>query len=1399
MASLLRSGSVSSIFSGLKRVLTTRGPRYDSLTLHSGQGQPLCPTLARLLSAQRPVENVSTTSQASQGIDRALYRIDTDIRRTGRIYLRDVEDIFSEIKTLKHASSTQSLLLLRCCGSLVPEEHPEVRNKLVQDIWNTLQELGVPLDISHYNTLLRVYLENSHKFSPTEFLAQLEKNGVEPNRVTYQRLISRYCQEGDIEGATKILEFMKEKQLPVGENIFNALITGHARANDLESAWAVLDVMHSSGLEPTTDSYAALLIAHAEAGDAEGLSRTLRECEAAELTMHDHDLLEAVYSLATHGHHVLVAQVMDKLHRQPGYAQDAMNVIYRLVNAGCHETAHQIFSTMRVPYAGEGQPQAPTAGAFFIKHLVKSGTTPMIKVVEYCQDLKEKGLNPLALEQALNSALTNGRPEEALFLMRVMKEEGCSLRPHYFWPIFLHHGKSGDAQKLYDTAKHMLSFGIPVTIETLRHYILPALAAQGLLDTNGTIGGLKEAGVPVPFTVSGIVAFLLDTQEPVEAATLLSRYRVRVRSVLRRDLADSYMKSGQTAAIVTILGQMLNHSQDSANADRDDREAQKVTDEDGENIPREEGQQDIAALFLLDVAIQCQRNKRSEKLLALLQEMEQRGIGISMEGGDAVRKRLDPSVDAAILEALDKVCSGNLTFQPLPREPQEPYSQRSARELEQRLQELQNKNLPTHVVQTALLVAYIRGKEVENAETLRKKMEAENIPLGTGVYVLLVDMYVGAGELEKALTNLEELMAREPDVKLNHYKYLRLALLMAQQGRAQDVVKLVQHHVEQESSSGEDDTVLANQARRLLEYMTEHSALQSARQVLDLLLAHKVVTPSTLLFNPFVKAHLTNDDLESALGEFESICQTHRLTPLKQELTTRCINLEDGERLQKIMDLSIQVHGELNSLYDMVFAFVECGKVHQARKLVETPGLRAFNGKLDQKCKWLRDMGKIEELANLVSVTKDIFDIDRDMMYSNLLKAYMKKNDPDKALGVWTNMQEDNYQPSDNFLIELGQFLQASGRKVPFAIPQQEAAPKSEATPKSEAIPQKEATPQPAISVSESTPLEQFRQALKKNDWTAALDLKKQVEESGGHLTITACSDLVEGLIKAGKLNEATNTVLAMVSADTHPNPRVFKFLLLTLAGTGQVEPIQALERYITDHSLKRRLNYDNLLCTAYITAGRSEEVLDDLLKTVKDVPDTKLEELAQNFPRGGILGILEKHPNHLTQVLEIAELYAARGITSPANCVWMHLFSTGQHDQANEIYQKHLKTSTSLFMFRNIMNHAEKAGDAGLLASLMKVLENHPGLSNQAKGLVYNSWIGILCNRSQFEEGQQVLDSALQTLHLSDLSTRVLTRLKEGIEEAGKKFPYTISIKESGPLRQAAASSSSSSSSDSD
>lgn len=167
---------------------------------------------------------------SDQSLENSLRRIDQDVRRSGRISRRDVEELIEEIQSSKYATSSQSLLVIRCCGNLVPDELPETRTKIVQEMWNTLHKLKIPMDISHYNALLRVYLENEHLFSPVDFLTELESKGIEPNRVTYQRLIARYCQEGDIDGATKILQYMREKQMSVNENVFNTLIMGHSKA-----------------------------------------------------------------------------------------------------------------------------------------------------------------------------------------------------------------------------------------------------------------------------------------------------------------------------------------------------------------------------------------------------------------------------------------------------------------------------------------------------------------------------------------------------------------------------------------------------------------------------------------------------------------------------------------------------------------------------------------------------------------------------------------------------------------------------------------------------------------------------------------------------------------------------------------------------------------------------------------------------------------------------------------------------------------------------------------------------------------------------------------------------------------------------------------------------------------
>ena len=83
------------------------------------------------------IENLGT------GLEASLRRIDQDVQRVGRVSRRDVEDLLDELRHSTSTTSSQSLLMIRCCGGLVLDEHPEVKTKLVQEIWNTLQCLQV--------------------------------------------------------------------------------------------------------------------------------------------------------------------------------------------------------------------------------------------------------------------------------------------------------------------------------------------------------------------------------------------------------------------------------------------------------------------------------------------------------------------------------------------------------------------------------------------------------------------------------------------------------------------------------------------------------------------------------------------------------------------------------------------------------------------------------------------------------------------------------------------------------------------------------------------------------------------------------------------------------------------------------------------------------------------------------------------------------------------------------------------------------------------------------------------------------------------------------------------------------------------------------------------------------
>jgi hypothetical protein len=87
------------------------------------------------------------------------------------------------------------------------------------------------------------------------------------------------------------------------------------------------------------------------------------------------------------------------------------------------------------------------------------------------------------------------------------------------------------------------------------------------------------------------------------------------------------------------------------------------------------------------------------------------------------------------------------------------------------------------------------------------------------------------------------------------------------------------------------------------------------------------------------------------LEKFKWCCEQHHCTPWKNEITRRLIESKDAAGLQRLTDLSTQVHGEVNSLYDLVFAFVECGRIKQARKILEVYRIKNHLGDItNNKC-----------------------------------------------------------------------------------------------------------------------------------------------------------------------------------------------------------------------------------------------------------------------------------------------------------------------------------------------------------------------------------------------------------------------------------------------------------------
>uniref|UniRef100_A0A8C2L9N8 Leucine rich pentatricopeptide repeat containing n=1 Tax=Cyprinus carpio TaxID=7962 RepID=A0A8C2L9N8_CYPCA len=1069
-AGRLYSGAVGTTRAGLC-VQTVPG-RLDVNSLSSYRSTLPCVSCRQycVVPEQRGLvkdeSSVAVRSKQAQQFDWALAKLDSSVRRTGRVTKTLLLRIFHDICRTGYPSGNQALLLLRSCGSLLPEVPLAERVELSQRIWDKLQELGATYDVSHYNALLKTYLQNEFRFSPTDFLAKMESANVQPNRVTYQRLIAAYCEVGDIEGASTILGFMKSKDLPITEAVFNSLVTGHARAGDMDSAEGILSVMKGAGIEPGPDTYLSLLNVYAEKGDIAKIKQTLETVENADILLMDRDLMQVVFSLTKASHQQYVPEIVERMRHERGYVPDAMNLCLSLITHGHEETAFSVLKSFTGLLVESQTTDSPDLGNFFLRHCVNMDK-PVENIVGFCKDLKDSGLHSSPLQFTLQCALEAKKTSIAVELMRSMKEEGLPLRPHYFWPLFTHYQKDKNIPGTLQALRAMQELGVASDVDTFSIYILPSFPSVDSARTS-----LKEAGIDVDGNI--LIAAELRTE----------------------------------ASRGNLITELLYKDPRFNSADP----------ETSENV----------AYFLynlIDSMNETEVHAKEEQLREYFGLLKNMNISISLNIFRGIRNILESYQVPELVKWLMK----SRTFTENSLVPLKIWW-----------------TLVCHKSPFKTFRQYLCIHKLERALELKTQYETDMTP---AAYAMLINLCCRHDNAEEALKLKIELARKDSEAALDAQKYVALVRVLSKHGKLEEAIDMLKEMKEK-------DVQLRDSTISLLTLTMNTAAMKgdanTIRRLQETIFTLGLAKPSSNLCSPLISCYLESGNYAGAFDATVEVHKQYNQLPKIHDLICGLVEKGDAELLQKVMEFLSQERGEMMMLYDLYFAFLQTGRYKEARKIIETPGLRARPTRLQwfaEKCIAAQQM---ESLENMVDMTVKLFECDRDDMYHYLLRLCSKShtNDWQKAEATWMKMQEENLAPRERTLRLLADILKNNDKEVPFEVPEVKEPIQSDSM---------------GMVLSPAPYDTLIKALLATGNIEDAMAVKNIATDHipGFSLSDNANNLLIISQMKRGQMKDAMGTLKGMLQADQVPTQLAITRLVQGLASQGNTQDIQEVEALV--------------------------------------------------------------------------------------------------------------------------------------------------------------------------------------------------------------------------------------------
>uniref|UniRef100_A0A8C8Z4I3 Leucine-rich PPR motif-containing protein, mitochondrial n=1 Tax=Prolemur simus TaxID=1328070 RepID=A0A8C8Z4I3_PROSS len=1279
-------------------------------------------------------EPTSSLRRTANQFDWALMRLDNSVRRTGRIPKTLLQKVFDNTCHSGIPGGNQALLLLRSCGSLLPELKLTERTEFAHRIWDKLQELGTVYDVSHYNALLKVYLQNEYKFSPTDFLAKMEEANIQPNRVTYQRLIAAYCNVGDIEGASKILGFMKTKDLPVTETVFSALITGHARAGDMENAENILTVMKEAGIEPGPDTYLALLNAYAEKGDIDHVKQTLEKVEKSELYLMDRDLLQLIFSFSKAGYPQYASEILEKITYERRYIPDAMNLILLLVTEKLEDTALQIL--LACPVSKEDG--LSDFGSFFLQHCVTMNT-PAEKLLDYCRKLKETQMHSSPLQFTLQCALLQNKADLAKALMKAMKEEGFPVRTHYFWPLLVEHQKKKNVQGIIDVLKGMQELGVDPDQETYVNYVFPSFesvkSVHTVLQENGCLpksNTFSQAEFRSE-AVNGNLDYILSFCKYNSISDCICSFSVI--------LVECFLLFFSTEAVGYFLYNLIDSMSDS----------------------------EVQA--------------KEERLRQYFHQLKEMNVKIPENIYRGIRNLLDsyhvPELikDVYVLVDKEKIDSRKTV-------------QFASSDLESTLERLKAENQPIGDILKQLILALCSEENMQKALEVKAKYESDMV---VGGYAALINLCCRHDNAEEALNLKQEFDRLYSSAVLDTGKYVGLVKVLGKHGKLQDAINILKEMKEKDVLI-KDATVLS--FFHILNGAALRGEIETVKQLYEAIVTLGLTKPSTNLSSPLVTVYLEKDDLPAALEAAIDCYEKYKILPRIHDVLCKLVEKGETDLIQKAMDFVSHKQGEMMMLYDLFFAFLQTGNYKEAKKIIETPGIRARPARLKWFCDRCITNNQVETLEKLVELTQKLFECDRDEMYYNLLKLYKINGDWQRADAVWNKMQEENVIPREKTLRLLAEILRNSNQEVPFDVPElwyedeKDSQNSSSSTSPVESDLQKDVL-KACRGKSNTDAYNIFLKAQEQNivfnsktyDLLIKLLLSKESLAQAIHV-----KDFAETHIKGFTLNDAANSLLiitqvrrdylkdALTTLKTAldlkqiPSRLAVTRLIQAFASNGDVEGIEEIQKMV--NGLEDAIGLSNMVFINNIALAQIRnnnidvaiENLENMLTSENQTVSPQYFGLAYLFRK-----VIEEQLEPAVEKISImAERLANQfAVYKPVTDLFLQFVEAGKVDDARALLQRcgAIAEQISIFMVFFVRN-SRKPGKAPILQSLLGLI---PELAEKEE--VYSSLMKSYVLDKDVTSAKALYEQlTAKNVKLNDL---LLKRYAFLLKNAGEPVPF--------------------------